>query len=226
LRLSLPNFRPDRIQLKRIVNISLPAGMETLSMRLGQTLFAATVASLGTVAYAAHQVVMTSESISFMPGFGFGVAATTLTGQGLGAKNPRRAHESALTAWRLALVVMSGMGVLFFLFPGVFMRIFSNDAAVIAQGLTPLRIIAFSQPILATSMVLSAALRGAGDTRTPFAVTTLGIWGVRLPLATVLVRMTPIGLPAAWFTMIVDLGVRAVFFAHRFRAGKWKALKV
>jgi putative MATE family efflux protein len=226
LHFSLPAFRPDTIQIKRIVNVSLPAGMETLSMRLGQTLFAATVASLGTAAYAAHQVVMTSESISFMPGFGFGVASATLTGQWLGAKNPRRAEQSVRAAWRLAVMVMSGMGVLFFLFPGMFMRIFTNDPEVIAQGILPLRLIAFSQPLLATMMVLSSALRGAGDTRTPFVVTTLGIWGVRLPLATVLVRMTSIGLPAAWFTMVVDLTMRGIFFANRFRAGKWKTLRV
>ena len=216
----------DVAQLKRIVNVGLPAGVEMLIMRLGMTIFAATVASLGTIAYAAHQVVMTSESLSFQPGFGFSVAASTLMGQGLGARKPRRAENSALTALRLAMIVMSLMGVLFFLFPRQFMTIFTSDEQVIALGIMPLRLIAVAQPFLAMTMVLSGALRGAGDTRSPLLVTTLGIWLIRLPLAFVLVRMTSLGLVAAWMTMIVDQVVRSTFFAVRFRSGRWKNIKV
>jgi len=226
LRLNLTDLRLDRVQLARIVNVGVPAGMELLVMRLGMTIFAATVASLGTAAYAAHQVVMTSESLSFQPGFGFGVAAATLMGQGLGAKDPRRAEDGGLTAVRLAVLVMSGMGVLFFLFPGWFMGVFTSDPEVIALGITPLRIIAIAQPFLALTMVLSGALRGAGDTRGPLVVTTIGIWCVRLPLAFILLRLTSIGLPGAWITMIVDQFVRSMFFIGRFRSGRWKRIRV
>ncbi len=226
LHITAQELHIDVPQLKRIINVGLPAGVELLIMRVGMTVFAATVASLGTIAYAAHQVVMTSESLSFQPGFGFGVAASTLMGQGLGAKNPRRAERSALTALRLAMIVMSVMGVLFFLFPRQFMTIFTNDEQVIAMGIMPLRLIALAQPFLAMTMVLSGALRGAGDTRGPLLVTTLGIWCIRLPLAFVLVRMTSLGLVAAWITMIVDQLVRSTFFLIRFRSGRWKNVKV
>lgn len=226
LKLNATDLRIDMVQLRRIINVGIPAGMELLVMRLGMTIFAATVASLGTAAYAAHQVVMTSESLSFQPGFGFGVAAATLMGQGLGAKDPRRAEDGGLTAVRLAVLVMSGMGVLFFLFPEWFMRVFTSDAEVIALGIVPLRIIAIAQPFLALTMVLSGALRGAGDTRGPLMVTTLGIWCVRLPLAFILLRFTSIGLPGAWITMIIDQFVRSMFFIRRFRSGKWKLIRV
>ncbi len=226
LHLSLAGLRADGQQLRRIINVGLPAGAELLMMRLGMTIFAAVVASLGTVAYAAHQVVMTSESLSFQPGFGFSVAAATLMGQGLGAKNPQRAERTGVIALRLAVIVMSLMGVLFFFFPRQFMTIFTNDPQVINQGLVPLRIIALAQPFLATTMVLSGALRGAGDTRGPLLVTTLGIWCIRLPLAIFLVNTTSLGLVAAWLTMIVDQIVRALFFIPRFRSGKWKTTRV
>ena len=226
LHLSMHDLAPDMQQLKRIVNVGLPAGVEMVIMRVGMTIFAATVASLGTIAYAAHQVVMTSESLSFQPGFGFSTAASTLTGQGLGAKNPRRAERGALTALRLAMLTMSLMGVLFFLFPRQFMIVFTNDPQVIGQGIAPLRLIALSQPFLALTMVLSGALRGAGDTRGPLVVTTIGIWCVRLPVALILVRGTSLGLIAAWITMIVDQLVRSIFFILRFRSGRWKNTRV
>ena len=226
LHLSRANLHLDMSQLRRVINVGIPAGMEMLSMRLGMTIFASVVASLGTTAYAAHQVVMSSESLSFMPGFGFGVAAATLVGQGLGARAPQRAENNARLAWGLAVLLMSTMGLLFFAFAGSFMRFFTTDADVIAQGIAPLRLIAIVQPLLATTMVLSGGLRGAGDTRGPFLVTTLGIWLVRLPLGFFLVNNTSLGLTAAWITMILDQFVRSIFFVIRFRSGRWKRLRV
>ncbi len=104
LRLSWRGLLPDPAQLRRILNIGLPAGAEQFMMRFAMTAFAMTVASLGTKAYAAHQLALQGESLAFMPGFGFSVAATTLVGQGLGARDPARAGRrlSRCAAWRWA----------------------------------------------------------------------------------------------------------------------------
>ena len=129
LRLRLRRFKPDIVQLKRIANIGLPAGAEQLLMRGAQTAFVVTVASLGTLAYAAHQIALQAESISYMPGFGFAVAATTLVGQGLGARDPKRARADGRLAQWMAVAIMSCMGVIFFLFPAQIIGIFINDPA-------------------------------------------------------------------------------------------------
>jgi multidrug resistance protein, MATE family len=224
LRLRLRRLKPDIEQIKRIANIGLPAGAETLLMRLAQTAFAVTVASLGTLAYAAHQIALQAESISYMPGFGFAVAATTLVGQGLGARDPRRARaDGRLSQW-MAVAIMSCMGVIFFLFPAQIIGIFINDPEVIRLGIWPLRLVAFSQPMLAVSMVLSGALRGAGDTRTTLAITAGGLWLVRLPLALLLVPR--FGLMGAWIAMGADLNVRGALAWLRFRGDRWTKIKV
>jgi multidrug resistance protein, MATE family len=224
LRLRLRRFKPDLVQIKRIANIGLPAGAETLLMRLAQTMFAVTIASLGTLAYAAHQIALQAESISYMPGFGFAIAATTLVGQGLGAHDPRRARADGRLAQWMAVGVMSCMGVIFFIFPAQIIGIFINDPAVIALGVWPLRLVAFSQPMLAVSMVLSGALRGAGDTRTTLLITGGSLWLVRIPLALLLAPRY--GLVGAWIAMSVDLNVRGTLAWLRFRGDRWTKLKV
>jgi len=93
LRLYIRRLLPDLRQIRRIANIGLPAGAEQLLMRGAQTTFAATVATLGATAFAAHQIALQAESLSYMPGFGFAMAATTLVGQGLGAREPARARR-------------------------------------------------------------------------------------------------------------------------------------
>ena len=224
LRLRLDLLRPNAEQLRRISNIGLPAGAEQLVMRLGMTTYITTVAALGTAAYAAHQVALQVESLSYMPGFGFAVAATTLVGQGLGANNPRRARADGYLARRLAVAFMSTMGLVFFLFPAQIMSVFIDDPVVIALGVWPLRLVAFSQPMLATQMVFSGALRGAGDTRATLMVTSAGLWLVRVPLAFFLTAR--LGLIGAWIAMGIDLNLRGLGMWLRFRSGKWMQVKV
>jgi Na+-driven multidrug efflux pump len=224
LRLRPRLLRPDALPLRRILNIGLPAGAEQLMMRLGMITYATTVAALGTAAFAAHQIALQAESLSYMPGFGFAVAATTLVGQGLGAGDPGRAKADTYQAWRLALVLMSFMGLIFFFFPEQIMSIFIDDPVVIRLGVWPLRLVAFSQPMLATMMVFAGALRGAGDTRATLGITAAGLWLARVPLAFLL---TPtLGLVGAWIAMGVDLNLRGLGMFLRFRSGKWASIKV
>lgn len=224
LHLCVHRLLPDLPQIKRIANIGLPAGAEQLLMRGAQTTFAATVATLGATAFAAHQIALQAESLSYMPGFGFAMAATTLVGQGLGARDSARARaDGRLSQW-LAAAIMSGMGILFFLFPAQIIGVFISDPQVIQLGIWPLRLVAFSQPLLATSMVLGGALRGAGDTRTTLFITSGGLWLVRLPLAWLLVPR--LGLIGAWLAMITDLYVRGTLAWLRFRGNHWTRLRV
>jgi Na+-driven multidrug efflux pump len=159
-----------------------------------------------------------------MPGFGFAVAATTLVGQGLGAHDPKRTRADGRLAQWMAVAIMSGMGVIFFLFPAQIIGIFISDPTVIQLGIWPLRLVAFSQPMLATMMVLGGALRGAGDTRTTLAITAGGLWLIRVPLAVLLVPR--FGLMGAWIAMSVDLNVRGTLNWLRFRGDHWTRLKV
>ncbi len=224
LRLKLSGLLPDMLQIKRIANIGIPAGAEQLLMRFGMTAYVTTVAALGTKAYAAHQLALQGESIAFMPGFGFAIAATTMVGQGLGAGRPEQARADGYLAQRMAVLFMSAMGVIFFVFAAPILDLFINDPEVVQLGVWPLRLVAFSQPALATSMVLSGGLRGAGDTRATMVITSGGLWLIRLPLAMLLTG--PLGLLGAWIAMSLDLQIRGAAIFLRFRSGKWAKIKV
>jgi multidrug resistance protein, MATE family len=224
LRLKLAGLLPDLLQIKRIANIGIPAGAEQLLMRFGMTAYVTTVAALGTKAYAAHQLALQGESIAFMPGFGFAIAATTMVGQGLGAGRPDQARADGYLAQRMAMLFMSAMGVIFFIFAAPILDLFINDPEVVQLGVWPLRLVAFSQPALATSMVLSGGLRGAGDTRATMVITSGGLWFVRLPLAMLLTG--PLGLLGAWIAMGLDLQLRGTAIFLRFRSGRWAKIKV
>jgi MATE family multidrug resistance protein len=226
IRLRLANLRPDWDMIRRILRVGLPTGMEQLLLRTGQMFFASILATLGTIAYAANQVAINSWSLSFMPGFGFALAATTLVGQSLGAKDPEGAQQRGYLAYQMGAILMAVIGLGFVLFPASIVGFFTNDPQVIAVGILPLRAVGLVQPLLAASMIFSGALRGAGDTRYPMVVTGLTIWLIRLPFAYLFALVFGWGLAGAWSAMACDMSVRGLLNFLRYRAGRWKTLRV
>ena len=90
------DYRPDVETLRRILNISIPAGMEQGVIRVGQMAFTMILSSLGTVAFASHRIALQTENLSFIAGAGFALAATSLVGQALGAGDPKEARTRRL----------------------------------------------------------------------------------------------------------------------------------
>jgi putative MATE family efflux protein len=219
-------FKLDFEVVGRVIRIGIPAALERLVNSLGQLFYTRVVAGLGTAAFAAHSLALNVESLSYMPGIGFAVAATTLVGQNLGARRPDRAESSGWECNRLALWVMGTMGAVFFAFPAFLLRLYTPDAAVIALGVIALRVVAFAQLPEAVGFVLSGALRGAGDTKSVLWITMAGVWVVRLGLSLVFVVWLRMGLFGAWLAMGLDWVVRALYLVIRFRSGLWKEVRV
>lgn len=226
LKLDWRGWQPDFGLIKRVLRVGLPTGVERVAMRFGMMAFMRAIAGLGTVAVAAHAVALRAESFSFMPGFGFAVAGTTLVGQGLGAHDPKRAERSGYLTYQMAVYLMAVMGLVFVLFPQPLIRLFTDDLMVVQMAVTPLRIVGFIQPLLAAAMVFPGSLRGAGDTRFPMYVTGASIWSIRVPAAILLGLGLGMGLAGAWLGMATDLTVRGIVFFLRFRGGRWKLMKV
>jgi putative MATE family efflux protein len=226
LRVGLALPAPDFARLRRILNIGLPAGAEQVMLQLALLNLAVVISTFGTAAYAAHSVGLRISALSFLPGWGFSIAATTLVGQELGARNPERARQSAYAAFWMAFVVMFIMGVVLFVFEAPILRIFTDDPAVLAAGAIVIQMSAVQQPVLAASFVFSGALRGAGDTRATMLITVTSIWGLRLLLAYVFGILLGWGLFGAWLAIWCDFAFRSTMFYLRFRGGKWQTLRV
>jgi len=215
-----------RDAIARIVNIGGPTALEQVVFQLGFLVFSAIAINLGTADLAAQQIAFNISSFSILPAFAFGVAALTLVGQNLGAKNVERAEASAWQALKSGMVWMLVMGVGFFVWRSWLVGLYTDDRDVQRLGEMCLTFIALAQPLQATSIVLSQALRGAGDTRATLLYTFIGIWVVRVGLGYVLGITLGLGLFGMWLGWFGDFFARAMLVLFRFRAGKWKTIKV
>jgi putative MATE family efflux protein len=230
LRLRLPLFWPDRDLLRRLLRVGVPAGLDAVSLVLGQLWFLSIINRLGDEASSAHGIALQWESLGYLSGGAFGTAAMTLVGQNLGARRPDEAARSGWTAFRLGCGVMSTMGLVFFVLAPQMFQLFcpqEEKQGVIAVGVPVLRLVAFAMPALASSIIFTQALRGAGDTRMPLLFTWIGFLLVRIPLAYLLTSdLVGLGLLGAWLAMFADLLVRGGFFMARFASGRWQRVRV
>lgn len=241
--LSVPwrRLRPHGDLIRRLLRIGVPGGMDTLLIISCHFWFVTIINRLGPLASAAHGVAIRIESLAFLSGAAFQVAATTTAGQYLGAGDYRRAGRSVVWACVVGGGVMTAAGALFFAFPlslaSVFVR--SGQLDVARQAVPLLQIVAVAMPAFSITMILSGALRGAGDTRWPLIFSLIGFTAVRIPLAhwfafeqlslfdgAWTIEGWGLGVAGAWYGMFIDLHVRAALILYRFFHGGWKRVKV
>ena len=166
----------------------------------------------------------TAESLSYMPAYGFGVSATTLVGQAVGAGDTEGARRYGSLTILIGFIGMTCTGLVLMLFPEALLGMFTSAQDVIELGAPALRVEALAQPFFALSIVASGALSGAGDTRTPMIIGLACMWGVRLSVAALCIYGFGMGLTGAWVGMATDLTVRGILTFARFRSPKWEKI--
>ena len=75
-------------------------------------------------------------------------------------------------------------------------------------------------------MIIRQGLRGVGDTKWTFIITTVSSYGVRLPAAYLLGVHFGWGLEGVWIALCGEFAVRAALFSMRFFHGGWKKLRI
>lgn len=207
---------PQVATARQIMQIGVPAAIEQVLTSAAFFGLVVVVARLGTVMLAAHQITFTALSSSFLPGFGFAIAATTLVGQSVGARRIDEGAQAARIATGWAAIWMGAIGVLLFIFAEPMLALFTADQEVIAAGSGALRIVALAQPFWAVLFVMSGALRGAGNTTLPLIIGAGGMW-LTVGVAYLLAALVGGGLTTVWTAFLICSPVMAALAWRAFR---------
>ncbi len=219
----LRRARVDRDVLGRLVRVSLPAFGDKLVYAGGYLAFIMLVATLGPVAMAANQAVVSVEAICFLSAEGFGVAAGALAAQRLGAGQPSAAEQTTRVAITMAVCALTAFGLLFAAAPRALLSPFTSDQAVLGAATASLVMAALAQPFMAYATVTRMALRGAGATSSVLWVTVAGTLFVRMPVALVACLDARWGLAGVWLASTLDWVFQAIAFGVLLRRGRWKS---
>ena len=219
-------FKPHKETLLDLLNIGLPAMIEQLLMRAGMIIFSRTVAGLGTVPYATHQVCMNIQALSFMTGQAFAVSSTTLMGQSLGKRRPDMAQAYCSRTRRVGMGCAIVIALVFIFFGRYIVALYNSTPEIVETGARILLIVAVLQPLQTSQFIIAGGLRGAGDTRATAVITFITVLLVRPAVAIVLINYTSLGLYGAWIAMACDQLLRSTLVLLRFQSGKWKTIRM
>jgi len=224
-------FNPDLFM--RIIRTGVPAALQFALDVFAFAFFIFMVGRLGKVSLATSNIVISIESIAFMPAYGFSIGLSTLVGQSLGRQDTASAIRYTQQTMIILMAYILMLDVLFFSAPHWVMTLFASAESgneiqkqIMGQGSIIVRIMAVFICFDALYFTFIGALKGAGDTR--FIMWSIG-------MATLVVMVIPIyigveilgwGIYACW--IILTLYVLTLFSVSllRYRQGKWKTIRL
>lgn len=215
----------SRSIVKEIWKIGMPASIERGIASFSFMFFVAIIAGYSTQSLAGYQIGLRIEGIAFMPGFGFSVAAMTLMGQRLGAKDPKGAEQAViLTSW-VAAGFMGFVGIFMVAVPELAIHFFTHDPRTVEEAAIYLRLVGISQIPLAFMFVLSAGLRGAGAVKITMIISLTSLWSLRI-LPSYLAAYLSDDILWVYVVMSFETFVKGGLFFYVFRKGSWKKIKL
>lgn len=213
----------EKKDFKELVYLAIPSACQEGAFSINRLINVSIIMGLGSLAFAANQITITIESISFMPGWGFAVALTTLAGHSIGEKNYEKTKKYIYYTIFLSVIIMGITAVIFLIFPNELISLFikESEKEVILLGAMCLTLSAIEQIPMAIAMVLEGAMKGIGDTKTPFKVVLITNWLIRLPLVYYFLYLNRYPVTAFWKITAFQWTVEAIIIILVFER-KWK----
>ena len=219
-KLHIKKLRLDGFLVRRIVEIGLPAGLQSVMYNISNIIIQSSVNTLGTTTIAAYTAYSKIDSLFWMIMSAFGISITTFVGQNYGANQPKRVKKGVRVCLGMTFVTTIFLSLVLYFFGVYIFRLFSTDEAVIANGLD---ILHFMVPMFFTYILIeiySGALRGIGDCWIPMLLTCLGVCVLRITWVIIAVPFNRtmitilISYPLSWATTSVAFFIYYHFFSR------------
>ncbi len=201
-------FKVDFKQIRDVYKVGLPTSMESIFWQLAAIILTRAILTYGETAFAAHQLGLQAESVSYMPAAGFGIAATAFIGQALGANDKKLAKVYIKQIFKGVVWMTLISTVILLFFPKYLMMLLTDNPEVIRLGAIYLMLMGLVQLPQNAAGVLMGAMRGAGYTNIPMIVAGTGLWGIRVPFTLLVVYYFKLPIIAIWIIISIDMTFR------------------
>ena len=222
-------FRVEWEVFRRLISLGLPIGMSLFLQSGLFTTVALLMASLGTVAVAAHQIVLSYSGLVFMIPLGLAMALTVCVGQAVGRGDVSGAGRIGYVGIVTCIVLSSISAITTFYFGPVIASIYTQDKEVLELSVTLFKLAALLQLGDGVQVAGAFALRGLKDTRVPLILNAINYWGFGFVAAYVLGVVFKFGAQGVWTGLSFALLSAAFLMVGRFifliRVIQAKALK-
>ena len=183
LRLKIKCFKFSFEIIKGIFKVGAPAGLTMLLISVYMMFLNKFMAHFGTKYVAAFGIASRLECVAVMPLVAMSTSLLTIVGMFYGAKRFDLVKSISWYGIKASVLFSSAFGFVFFLFPSIFLRIFTPDMTLLALGSAYIRIEVFTFPLMAVSMNIARIMQGMGFGLPGFIINLVRFFIVAVPLA-------------------------------------------
>jgi Na+-driven multidrug efflux pump len=197
LHFHINSFKFSKTILKDIVNVGFPSTIMMLTASFSAIFLNRLMISFGVDHVAVFGIMSRLESVSILPVYGLSVGAMTLAGMFFGAKKFNLLEKISWFAIKIGILVSVIVGIIIFLFPEMFLRMFTSDPSVISIGIPYIRLYVLAFPFGAITMIIGRIMQGVG----------FGVPGLIISLVRALIVSVPL---AYFFVFILGYGYLSI----------------
>ena len=210
----------DADDARHLLRISSPLALRKIVQNGAQFPMLAIVGLFGPEVVAAYVVALRVRALMNTPGWGFGLASSSLVGQALGRGAEAEAKTFANATFRFTVAAFTAVAVVVFVGATPISRLFVQDAATLGVTADLVRAACLSVLLWGVMSGGMGPLRASGDTKWPFYGQILGLFAFALPV-TYLGATTPLGLWGLYAALVLETGVPAAVIYYRYRTREW-----
>ncbi len=216
------SIRPDWGEIRRILRIGIPSGVENSMFQFGKLAIQSTVSLMGTAAIAAQGMTNIIENLNGILAIGVGIGLMTVVGETLGAGRKEEAvyYVKKLCVISEVVIIVSCLVMFALVHPITYFGGMEPESARMCIHMVTW--ITIVKPVVwVMSFIPAYGFRAAGDVKFTMTVSVISMWFCRVTLAIVLARVFGMGPMAVWIGMFTDWTVRGVIYTVRFRSRRW-----
>lgn len=219
-------YRPEKETIKKILKIGIPNGLENSMFQLGKVLVLSLVSTFGTYAIAANAVCNVLASFQILPGMALSLAVTTVISRCVGAKDYEQVLYYTKKLLATSYISMFVTTIVICVALPFIMDVYnlSPETAKVAEEIMIFHSVSCVL-IWTPAFTLPSTLRAAGDAKTCMLISIPCMWIFRIGFSYILGKYFGIGVFGVWVAMVIDWGVRVIFFELRYCRGKWKTIR-
>lgn len=222
IQLKLSDLKPDVSLIKHIFKIAVPSSVGQSMEAFGFLVMNIFIVELGEATLTAFSIGNRVNGLILMPAMGIGAALATIVGQNLGAGQLSRAKEAVKISAILSTAILTLGGIPMILWATPVIGAFSSDPAVVSQGAYYLILITLSIPLMGFFNIFVGTFQGAGHTMMVMFMQMGRLWGLRIPLIIVLMRLMPGNPSSIWYSMILSNFLTCVFGLILYLSKRWE----
>lgn len=224
LHIHVDSFKWSPKIMMEIITVGLPSTLMMLLVSFYVIFLNKAMSHFGVEYVAAFGTIGRLENLPTLIAYGFSIGAMTLAGMFYGAKKYKELNEISWFAIKINVIISAIIGIVFFIIPDIFLKIFTNDPEIIKLGISYLRLDVITFPTMSFSMIVSRIMQGMGFGMPGLVINLARVLLVAVPLAYLFVFVLGFGYLSIAIAMILG-GITATLIGLIWLNIKLKGLK-